>query len=64
MRNWLLPENIADILPASARQLETAKASMLELFRTHGYELVCPPLIEYVESLVSDGDAALDLKTF
>lgn len=64
MRNWLLPENIADILPASARQLETAKASMLELFRTHGYELVCPPLIEYVESLVSDGDMALDLKTF
>lgn len=64
MRNWLLPEHIADILPATARQVESAKAAMLELFRSAGYELVSPPLIEYVESLVSEGDAALDLKTF
>ena len=64
MRNWLLPENIADILPATARQLESAKSGMLEMFRTYGYELVCPPMIEYVESLVSQEDKALDLKTF
>jgi len=64
MRNWLLPENIADILPATARQVESAKAAMLERFRTYGYELVCPPLIEYVDSLVYDGDAALAMKTF
>lgn len=64
MRNWLLPEHIADILPATARQVETAKSAMLELFRSAGYELVSPPLIEYVDSLVSEGDAALELKTF
>lgn len=64
MRNWLLPENIADILPATARQLESAKSSMLEMFRTYGYELVCPPMVEYVESLISQEDKALDLKTF
>lgn len=64
MRNWLLPEHIADILPATARQVESAKAAMLERFRTAGYELVLPPLIEYADSLVSEGDSALDLKTF
>lgn len=64
IRNWLLPEYIADILPATARQVETAKTAMLELFRCAGYELVLPPLIEYVDSLVAEGDAALDLKTF
>jgi ATP phosphoribosyltransferase regulatory subunit len=64
MRNWLLPEHIADILPATARQVESAKAAMLDMFRTAGYELVLPPLIEYMDSLVSDGDAALALKTF
>ncbi|POZ62727.1 ATP phosphoribosyltransferase regulatory subunit [Chromobacterium alticapitis] len=64
MRNWLLPEYIADILPATARQVESAKAAMLEGFRVAGYELVLPPLIEYIDSLVSEGDATLDLKTF
>lgn len=64
MRNWLLPEHIADILPATARQVESAKAAMLDLFRSAGYELVSPPLIEYADSLISEGDDALDLKTF
>jgi ATP phosphoribosyltransferase regulatory subunit len=64
MRNWLLPEHIADILPATARQVETAKTTMLELFRTAGYELVLPPLIEYLDSLVAEGDDSLELKTF
>jgi ATP phosphoribosyltransferase regulatory subunit len=64
MRNWLLPEHIADILPATARQVETAKSAMLELFRTAGYELVLPPLIEYIDSLVAEGDDSLEVKTF
>ncbi|MPQ72338.1 ATP phosphoribosyltransferase regulatory subunit, partial [Pseudomonas sp. MWU12-2323] len=64
MRNWLLPEYIADILPDTARQVESAKAAMLEGFRVAGYELVLPPLIEYIDSLVSEGDVTLDLKTF
>ena len=64
MRNWLLPEHIADILPATARQVETAKSAMLEQFRTAGYELVLPPLIEYIDSLVAEGDDSLEIKTF
>jgi len=64
MRNWLLPEHIADILPATARQVETAKAAMLELFRTSGYELVSPPMLEYIDSLMAESDPGLALKTF
>nr|WP_199067652.1 ATP phosphoribosyltransferase regulatory subunit [Chromobacterium sp. ASV5] len=64
MRNWLLPEYIADILPARARQVESAKATMLEGFRVAGYELVLPPMIEYIDSLISAGDATLEMKTF
>ncbi|GGY05437.1 ATP phosphoribosyltransferase regulatory subunit [Paludibacterium paludis] len=64
MRNWLLPEHIADILPATARQLESAKSAMLERFRTAGYELVMPPLVEYADSLLLEGDTALEMKTF
>ncbi|MDN0081370.1 ATP phosphoribosyltransferase regulatory subunit [Crenobacter sp. SG2305] len=64
MRNWLLPEHIADILPATARQVETAKAAMLELFRTGGYELVSPPMLEYIDSLMAESDPGLALKTF
>lgn len=64
MRNWLLPEHIADILPTAARQVESAKAAILENFRTCGYELVLPPMLEYVGSLVDDDDTGLLLKTF
>ena len=64
MRNWLLPEHIADILPTAARQVESAKAAILENFRTAGYELVLPPMLEYVDSLVDEDDAGLLLKTF
>ncbi len=64
MRNWLLPEHIADILPATARQVESAKSAMLDLFRLSGYELVLPPLVEYADALVSSDDATLDLKTY
>ena len=51
-------EYIADILPATARQVESAKAAMLEGFRVAGYELVLPPMVEYIDSLVSEEDAS------
>ena len=64
MRNWILPENISDILPNEARQLESLRRRMLDLFACCGYEQVMPPLVEYVESLFTQEDSALDLKTF
>lgn len=64
MRNWILPENISDVLPGEARQLESLRRRMLDLFACYGYEQVIPPLVEYVESLFTQEDRALDLKTF
>lgn len=62
MHTWLLPEYIADILPAEARLVEERRRALLDLFHVHGYQLVSPPLIEFIESLVTDGE--LDLRTF
>ncbi|MGZ8198709.1 MAG: ATP phosphoribosyltransferase regulatory subunit, partial [Burkholderiales bacterium] len=49
MRAWLLPEYIEDILPAQAARIERLRRAMLDLFAVHGYELVIPPLLEYVD---------------
>lgn len=64
MARWLLPEAIADILPADARSIETLRQRLLELCRRFGYELVQPPLIEYIESLLTGSGSDLDLRTF
>jgi len=64
MRRWLLPEYIEDILPAEAQRIEALRRRILELFRVHGYELVMPPLLEYLESLLTGTGHDLDLKTF
>ncbi|MEO5694408.1 MAG: ATP phosphoribosyltransferase regulatory subunit, partial [Usitatibacter sp.] len=64
MRRWLLPEHIEDVLPAEARAIERMRRAILDLFEVHGYELVAPPLLEYVESLLSGTGRDLDLATF
>src|SRR4249920_262014 len=64
MRRWLLPEYIEDILPAEAQRIEGLRRRILDLFRVHGYELVMPPLLEHLESLLSGTGHDLDLKTF
>ena len=64
MRNWLLPENIEDVLPAEARRIEHIRTVLLEHFRRHGYRLVMPPMIEYLESLLTGTGEDLDLGTF
>ncbi|HTH93886.1 MAG TPA: ATP phosphoribosyltransferase regulatory subunit [Rhodocyclaceae bacterium] len=64
MRRWLLPEAIEDILPAESARIEALRRRMLDGFRAWGFELVTPPLLEYVESLLIDGAHDLDLRTF
>ncbi len=63
-RRWLLPEHIADVLPAEARAIERLRRATLDLFESHGYELVAPPLLEYTDSLLSGIGKDLDLATF
>ena len=62
--NWLLPEYIADALPHEAAQIESLRRTVLDLFRVHGYELVMPPLLEYLESLLTGSGKDLKLRTF
>jgi ATP phosphoribosyltransferase regulatory subunit len=64
MGKWLLPESLADILPAEARRIEELRRLLLDLYRTYGYELVMPPLVEYLDSLLSGSGGDLDLHTF
>src|ERR1700674_5524811 len=64
MRAWLLPEYIEDVLPGPASRIERLRRDVLDLFRVHGYELVMPPLLEYVESLLTGTGHDLDLRTF
>ncbi|OEZ95865.1 ATP phosphoribosyltransferase regulatory subunit [Duganella phyllosphaerae] len=64
MPNWLLPENIADVLPSEARKIEELRRLMLDNFRLYGYELVMPPLLEYLESLLTGTGTDIDLRTF
>jgi len=64
MRTWVLPEYIEDILPAEAARIERLRRGILDLFRTHGYELVMPPLLEHMESLLTGTGHDLDLQTF
>ena len=61
---WLLPEGIEEILPDEARRLESLRRRLLDLFASWGYELVMPPLIEYLESLLTGSGRDLDLQTF
>lgn len=63
MSNWLLPESLADILPAEARRIEELRRYLLDLYRTYGFELVAPPLVEYLESLQAVSGTKLNLRT-
>jgi ATP phosphoribosyltransferase regulatory subunit len=64
MTAWLLPENVEDVLPPQAWRMEDMRRALLDLFRARGYQLVIPPLMEYVDSLLTGVGADLDLKTF
>lgn len=64
MPNWLLPENIADVLPSEARKIEELRRKMLDNFRLYGYELVMPPMLEYLESLLTGAGQDMELRTF
>ena len=64
MSAWVLPDHIADVLPSEARHIEELRRELLDTARGYGYELVMPPLIEHIESLLSGTGEALDLQTF
>src|SRR5439155_316731 len=64
LMRWLLPEYIEDILPAEAARIEQLRRKILDLFFKHDYELVMPPLLEYMDSLLTGTGHDLELRTF
>jgi len=61
---WLLPEGIEEVLPKEAKRLEQLRRTLLDTYESWGYDLVIPPLIEYLESLLTGTGNDLDLQTF
>ncbi len=64
MSAWLLPDHIADVLPSEARHIEELRRDLLDMARCYGYELVMPPLLEHLASLLTGTGQALNLQTF
>ena len=61
---WQLPDGIEEVLPAQAATVEQLRRRLLDMFRSWGYELVIPPLVEFTDSLLSGLGQDLDLLTF
>jgi len=61
---WVLPDYIQDALPSEAEQLESLRRKLLDAFQLRGYQLVAPPMLEYLDSLTTGAGHDLDLRTF
>lgn len=64
MSVWILPDHLADVLPNQARQIEALRRKLLDTAAAYGYELVIPPSLEYLQSLLTGTGSALNLQTF
>ena len=63
-KRWLLPDGIEELLPRQAEHIERLRRQLLDLFHSWGYEMVMPPLVEYIESLLIGRGDDLDLQTY
>lgn len=61
---WVLPEHIADVLPVQARRIDELRRRLLDRAHAYGYELIAPPMLEHLESLLSGTGHELELRTF
>ncbi|CAA6824865.1 MAG: ATP phosphoribosyltransferase regulatory subunit (EC [uncultured Thiotrichaceae bacterium] len=61
---WALPDGISEALPDEAWRLETLRRELLDIYATWGYQLVMPPLVEYIKSLNTGVGSNLDIQTF
>ncbi|WOX07127.1 ATP phosphoribosyltransferase regulatory subunit [Microbulbifer pacificus] len=61
---WMLPDGIAEILPADAKRVETLRRNLLDLYHRWGYEMIIPPMVEFTDSLLIGMGRDVDLRTF
>jgi ATP phosphoribosyltransferase regulatory subunit len=64
VNRWLLPDGLEEALPVAARRLEALRRAILDQFDVWGYDLVIPPMAEYLDSLLTGAGRELDLQTF
>jgi ATP phosphoribosyltransferase regulatory subunit len=64
MSAWVLPDHIADVLPQEARRIEELRRDLLDTARHYGCELVIPPMLEHLESLLTGASEAMGMQTF
>lgn len=64
VNRWLLPEAIDELLPPQAQQLEQLRRQVLDLYRSWGYELIMPPMVEFLDALLTGVGSDLDTQTF
>jgi len=62
--SWLLPEGISEVLPEQAARLESLRRQLLDTFDVWGYQLVIPPFVDFLDSLLTGSGHDLDLQTF
>lgn len=62
--SWMLPEGIDELLPEQAAQLETIRRNLLDLFQSWGYQYIIPPMVEYLDNLLTGTGSELALQTF
>ena len=62
-RYWMLPEDVIELLPQEASHIEGLRRNLLDNMALWGYELVKPPLVEFLDSLLA-GSENLDIQTF
>ncbi|MCG6936737.1 MAG: ATP phosphoribosyltransferase regulatory subunit [Gammaproteobacteria bacterium] len=63
-QHWILPQGIEEVLPQQAAKFEAMRRMLLDLYASWGYELVIPPTIDFIESLLTGTGHDLDLQTF
>jgi ATP phosphoribosyltransferase regulatory subunit len=62
--SWLLPEGIEEVLPPDAEKLEQLRRRLIDVFSVWGYQLVFPPMMDFLDSLLTGSAHDLDLNTF
>lgn len=63
-KKWMLPEGVEEALPPLSWQMETLRRKLLDYYRKQGYELILPPLIEHLDTLLTGTAQGLERQTF
>ena len=61
---WLLPDGVQEVVPPLGDDLEVLRRNVLDTMKSWGYQLVIPPSLEYLDSLLTGLGPDLNLQTF